>query len=49
MNKEDIRKDIVDMYRYWRNAALYGTVDDEVFEILDKYDIKIDEEGYVED
>lgn len=49
MNKNDVRKDIIDMYNSWRNAALYGDIDDDVFEILNKYDIKIDEEGYVED
>lgn len=47
MDREEVRKDIINMYYAWRSAMYRGEYDD-IEGILAKYDIVIDSDGYVE-
>lgn len=47
MDREEVRKDIINMYYAWR-SAMYRAEYDDIEGILAKYDIVIDSDGYVE-
>lgn len=49
MVDKEVRKDIITMYEAVRNAYMNGEYNSNIDTILDKYEIKINEDGYVEE
>jgi hypothetical protein len=48
MDDKEVRKDIIIMYEIFRKAYFDGEYDERMDIVLDKYNIKIDSDGYVE-
>jgi len=48
MENKEVRKDIIIMYNAFRKAYFDGEYDNRMDSVLDKYNLKIDSDGYIE-